>query len=240
MRIILKISNNILADPVEAIEDIWFVSDRFLVTKIPALQTMRSANRIERKNEPYIYKQFNVRFCYTNLANTDTITKSRISNALIDQLNRKKKLPTYLVFMPDYDILKNIENIQEINAAPVIDEQINWLMKHVKRSIDIRIEQLVKKCPGAVRINPTFIWLQMIDRPITYQNKDVMEWRRRFNRILLDTMDKYRDQKDMKVTSLLTRQHFHSNGILSVEGCEQMWLEIDDKIRKLDIGEDTE
>ena len=213
-----------------------------MVTKIPALQTMRSANRLERKDEPYIYKQFNVRFAYTNLANTDTSTISRISNGLIKQLNRKKKLPTYLVFLLDYDILRNIEEIEdkELNVTHIIDEQLGWLFKKVQRSIDIRIEQLIKKCPGAVRINPTFIWVQMIDWPSTYQNKAVMEWRRRYNRILLETMDKYHDQKDIKVTSLSHKQHYHANGILSVEGCEQMWKEIDGKIRRIDMGQDID
>ena len=72
-------------------EDIWFVRDKFMVTKIHAFQTLRAANCIERRSIPYVYQQFNVSFGYINQAPTISSTAARMINGLVDNFNRKKK-----------------------------------------------------------------------------------------------------------------------------------------------------
>ena len=136
------ISINIISDVIITAEDIWFMGDNFLVSTLHSFQTMRTAARLNWKPVPYIYEQFNVTFAYINQTTYIRSTAARILNALIETLNRKNKLPTYIVIVVNKDLLANIGYFQN-SITGIIERMVNWLVRKIHRMINIRVNNLL-------------------------------------------------------------------------------------------------
>ena len=117
------------------------------------------------REKPYICEYFNV-FCYYPANDTNPL--GGIINALIDILNKREKLPRYLVIVPEKSIIRssNMDDGFELIAKRLI----SCLQRNVSRSLSARQEDLMNKKPGAVNPVPTrIIWLKMLGGPI-YRN----------------------------------------------------------------------
>ena len=218
-------------------EDVSFVGDRFLLGAITQLQAMKSAAKIERKLIPYMYEQFNVIFAYVNQTSYVRSTAARALNAMTATFNRKNKLPTYILFMLDRDLLENIGYLEH-GVSHVIKKILGWLTREVNHTINARISDLIRKNPGTVRSTPYVIWIQMFQRPEAqnclgdYYNRH----RPDFNDMLLNLISKYRDHRMIEITSL-EKHHFNDQGDLNAQGYEKTWKEVDFRLKQFDRGD---
>ena len=99
-------------------KDIWFIGDAFVNDIYHELQNLQESRK-RHKQSLYIYQEFNVKCFTTNpLANIKNVAV-RLLNAFIKALNDNNKLPKYVVFIPDWDLISYI-NYFESDVKQVI------------------------------------------------------------------------------------------------------------------------
>ena len=96
----------LLAANILAAKDFWIIGDNELKEIFHAFPAMRhQASRYNKVSVPYIYKYYNVSAHYL-MNNSLYNPLARIINSCIAAMNENNvKLPRFLVFMPDRDIL---------------------------------------------------------------------------------------------------------------------------------------
>ena len=100
----LYFSANVLA-----IFDIWIVGDRFLDKCAGALQAMMNKADLNKQTAPqlYINEYYNtITFAKVNKADPCI---ARVINSLIDAFNTRRRLPHFLVFVLDKDIVEDVD-----------------------------------------------------------------------------------------------------------------------------------
>ena len=111
----------------------------------------------------------------------------RIHNAVIEGVNRNIKLPRFVIFTPDCDLIVHA-NFYDYGVQIVFDRMISWIMKKIEKIILNRKEELKEKCPGAINHEPRFMWVKMITRPFIKDHpikdyNNTVKLRQKFNGI---------------------------------------------------------
>ena len=108
-----------------------------------------------------------------------------ILNSIIQGLNAWAHLPRYILVIPDTDIIDYVKRCEYLNK----DEQchfesiITWLVKEIKKAVEIRLDDLHRKRPGAILTSaePRIIWVKVVPRPVVLAGKENFSLIQRFN-----------------------------------------------------------
>ena len=90
-------------------------------------------------------QDYNLDFLYKSQSNGPSMM-GRIINALVEQLNDKKKphLPRYIVILLDIDLIVEAKTF-DFGARDTFEQTVQWLLNNIIRSIDTRKNDLRKK-----------------------------------------------------------------------------------------------
>ena len=183
---------------------------------------------------PYIYDYFNVS-CFTSSPNsltTDILT--RIMNCFIKALNDALKLPRLVVVIQDWDLLQFVNYFTK-GVRAVNNEAVKWVINHMIRAVDAKIDNLVCSKPGSIIYNePKFIWIKMMHR--LNATCPVLAFNTNFNDVLENTLAGKSNHFLMDVdaamsdTSMFDIRNFHLNDY----GGPEFWLKVDKQIEKFE------
>ena len=239
MNNINKIVTFLIAATIEALRDIWLVGDHFLNDAFPSLQRLKSTATMLKKPPPYICEQFNVSI-HTMKKHLVRPILPRILNTVIEGMNKTTKLPSFIVLVLDKDLIEQLGTF-EYGMKQMLEDGLKWLMKHIRRSIDIRIDDIMQKRPGAILFTPRVVWIKMINRPFTSNHPDdlrvkTMSWRKKFNDIIDQILSSQEKTHILQIASVMEYPHknYDRLGNLSYEGKVQFWKELDHYLKKLD------
>ena len=237
----LIIYSNILAGEIKALRDVWLIGDNTIRELHPVLQQMESDAFHKRKRKPYLHELYNVKFWYPDIMNYERTAIARITNSLIQGLNTSAYLPRYLIVIPDRDIIDSTKFFN-FGSGHIIEENIRWLIREVKRLLLARRENLKNVRPGALApsMEPRIIWVAMSKRPI-YEDerlKQIFVLRKKFNEILAMELFAERYMHIMYMTNLTPNfRNFDRQGNLTGEGKYQFWMNLDDQMKQFERQE---
>ena len=139
------------------------MGDHFLKDSVDALYARRKAALKRNKSPPYLFDHFNVRSFY-KCAGAKGV--NRMLYPLVEALNEHPKLPKYIIFFPDKDIIDSL-HCQKIESALVMGSTLHYLIWQVDMFIDRRRQDIADKKPGALLQEgyPQVIWVRMLRRP---------------------------------------------------------------------------
>ena len=212
-----------ISDLVEAYHDIWFVGDNFLKEMQGALFALCNKAVKDRKDIPYIFKYFNVSAHYSNKGLRNGI--NRMLDPLVDAMNEYKRLPKYIVMVPDKDLLT------QINWSSGSSIIIGASLYHVIRQQDIYIErcrsEIAKRKPGALleECYPKIVWICMLRRPLNLSATGAFQLRGKFNSILEDRLLDGNAANHYIMSIEVMAQDFDLSGNLTSAGKASFWLE---------------
>ena len=173
--------------------DVWFIGDQFLKQTFNAYTVIQEEARKNNKTTcPYLQEYYNVdAFFEMALGDVKTVT-GRVVNTLIDTLNRKQKLPRFLVVVLNKDIINDIDVSDNDVAREMIKSTTNWIVKQFEIILHRKRAELLDKKPGAVYTgDPIVIFTHMI-RCIKFytnvRNQQIFSLRPRFNDVLNDAV----------------------------------------------------
>ena len=115
----------------------------------------------------HIHDLFNIFASYSSgLNNFERTTIARILNSLILGLNSTPYMPRYLLFVIDRYIIDSSDFFGYGNGQ-VLEGNIHWLVKEVKKCLTMRGENLKNVRPGALSsaMEPRIVWVEMIVWP---------------------------------------------------------------------------
>ena len=134
--------------PLQALNDLWIVGEGFLRSSLGTLQTLQTNGNqevrygsgdnsaIQRGETPYIYEQYRVRPFYQPSSGNAQGTLHKLYNSVVEALNKDNKLPTYILMVPDRDIILQFIHKREVHA--IIDQGMAWLAKKIDHAITLR------------------------------------------------------------------------------------------------------
>ena len=222
---------------VKTLKDCWLVGDQFLCSIFPRFQQIRSDAIAERRQSPYIYDYYNI-FCWTTPVTTVRSVPAKILNSFTEGLNNIHRMPKYVIIMPENDILNGLNYSNQLISN--IEAQVKWLIENVGKVIQRRRQDLKEERPGAIgsSFEPMVVWVKMIKRPqADTDNRNFWKaWGscEAFNEILEENLVCERYMYIMEITSLNDdpMHYFKPHGVLSANGMEQFWKELDYKMKK--------
>ena len=183
----------------------------------------------EMSEIPFMYEQFNILYLVSSTPTLNILI--RLLHATIDGFNKRNYLPRYIIFMPDEDFLTSLSHTNN-GISYLLGLCLNWLSRQIESLLEVRIEQLCKKTPGAVSANTQLIWVKMLGRVTTSLSKSkIFMLRHKFNTALDDLANKRKQTHVMNIMSLVPR-HFDYQGHISYAGKVQLWREIDLHLRR--------
>ena len=191
------------------------MGDEFLKEILGELTKRKNAAKLKDFGQPYIYQQFNVSAHYSNTGIRNGINK--IFTPFVTALNEKKRLPNYILVIPDADIL---QFIQYMNGTSML---IGAVMHHIIRQIDVMIQ---RRCSDLFEIKqgalvdeefPKIIWVRMLKRPKELA-KGVLALRGKFNSILEERLLDGNKENHYIMSIDVSEMEFNATGNLSLEG----------------------
>ena len=224
----------------QAIEDTWFIGDKFLKGIFPTLQNLKTQAVLKKRTLPYIYEYFNIS-CY--VPNSDMYKANilvRTQNAIIEAFNSRVHLPKYLIVILDKDILESAHTYS-LHIRKLLSKWTDWIAKIIEKAIASRRENLFNIRPGAVAgIEPKVIWLKMIDRPEVTREDDrfkIYSMRNKLNAVIEGLVSARKNHHYIAINSLDANKDFQFIGELNQYGQEQFWKEFDHFFKKFDRRE---
>ena len=153
----------IIAAPVLPLKEIWIIDEGFLRSTYGSLQSMKSSVGIDEGAQmPYLYQHYKVTPFYQASSGSATGTLQNVYNSLVQALNKDNKLPEYIIFLLDHNLILEIDFFYP-GKVFVLEQIIHWLSKQVDHAISSRREKLRDICPGSVGPQPKVIWTHMIN-----------------------------------------------------------------------------
>ena len=123
----------------------------------------------------------------------------------------------------------------------ILEDVINWLMRNIRKIIDSRMDDLLRKRPGAVLFSPRIIWVKMMNRQFTANHPEekrvkTMANRKKINDIADAQVPKYDKYILMDISSIMKYPHknFDNLGNPNAIGKAQYWKELDFHCKKID------
>ena len=191
------------------------------------------------KNEYQLYLQdyYNIFSYFYPTASTVKRAIARFINALIEALNDRERLPRYIIFILDKEIIEDV-NIFNFRASKAINTNVNWLIRQANMMVRRKRLQILEKKPGAVYSgDPKIIFTTMMKRATLYQRGSKMEavcsLRSKFNDIVSSVTAKH-DNHLLQIRSCISPDHFDQFGNLSSKGKFEFWYEMDQLIQRFD------
>ena len=111
-----------------------------------------------------MYDYFNVLPLYQKILCNINSCSARIVNAIIGMMNSKDHLPTYLLLVPDKDLVTWFSHFN-FGISKIIQLNLNDIMNDVDRILRTRRENLIQTQPGAAAECTKVIWVKMLQRP---------------------------------------------------------------------------
>ena len=224
-----------IAGPITAIQDIWFVGDKFMndvYHALPDIDTAAITNKVDR---PYIFAYYNVK-CYTaNPLSRVLETPACIINSVIKAMNDRNRLPKTLIIIPDWDIVHYIDH-HTYGFRLIAEKVLRWMYKSIDKAIESRKADLIKIRPGAVMPRePRIIWVEMIDRIHVYDRALAMQ--NKFSAALNEVLLEWDNHFLMNINmAMFDASLFQKTGELNQAGKKKFWSEIDVIFKKFDLG----
>ena len=234
----------VFAGNVQAIHDIWIIGDTFLRQMYPTLQDIKTSAVFKKKTAPYMYEQYNV-FCYYPTAVNRLMDNALAGtlNALVTILNKRERLPRYIVVVTDQNIVQTADHY-DFGVKRNFTKLVKWLATQISRCIQSRKEDLKTKKPGALTSSPRILWVKTIDRPMIDRHPDrkrnqVQSVRTKFNTALENVLaeDTNLHNHIIELTYLSKKAHFTPLGDLNPDGKAHYWKELDHIFKRFDRGE---
>ena len=189
---------------------------------------------------PYIIEYYNVLRFYkpTEGGNADS-AMARVVNSLINALNRRDRLPRYLVMAYDMDLFNDVDLYCD-ETIELIYSAVEWVVRKISMEVRRKTAELLVKKPGAVFTgDPIIIHVRMIRR-IDYYGKcteqDIFALRLKFNDALNEQAAQH-EHRIMTINSCNKPEHFDDKGRLSEKGRNAFWFEINDLLERFDKNE---
>ena len=116
---------------------------------------------VAKRTPPYIEEEFNSSGLFMNTFNNVRCVPARFFNLIIEALNKKPKLPKYIVIVPDEDIVRYNNLYEGSDAVKCTHKVLKYLVKEINKYVDARFEDLYRRKPGSVnKGEPKIIWLK--------------------------------------------------------------------------------
>ena len=149
-------------------------------------------------------------------------------------MNKKYKLPKYIVIMPDHDIINFVDLQDEEGALQGSKAVLKYLIKEINKYVDARFKDLYRKRSGADRKGkPRIIWVKMIERP-TAHTSIAQRIRQSYNECLDDLLLAEGHTYMLELNLLNEERYFDKAGKLLGMGRVQLWKEIDQHLKDFD------
>ena len=186
---------------------------------------------------PYLYEYYNIVPLYAAIASTTKSVIVRTFNEFVVELNKKNKLPRYVVILLDKDVIEAV-NFDEFGMGQILFEQVDWLAKNMETVLDLRKEDIKYKNPGALWSNaePRIIWVKMLTRPIIRDayKPFVFAQCAKFNESIDEIASTYKHSHVLTVNLSDEKSLFDRSGNLSPNGKIILWREINITMRAFD------
>ena len=224
----------------QAVHDIWFLGDVFLVDVASSLQALMQTSSRKSKNSDislYIQEFFDVKTLFKGVASSKNAL-ARIINALIEALNTKDvRLLRYLVVVLDKDIINEIYNFDD-DSQKIISNITFWLSKQISVILKRKHVDLLDKKPGSANYHTTVIYVRMLCQIGSFFEQSrisrICGLRAKFNDALNDAVAKV-EHRIKTINSCNNYEDFDKCGNLSARGKKSFWLEMDELLEKFDI-----
>ena len=197
---------------------------------------MRREAKLAKKQEPYLYRYYNVKYLVPDTSDYSTNSLLRLQNVFIDALN-ENKLPRLVLIFIDRDLLntfgnKNVDYGIRRSFSGVVDKITGAFYQLCNtKKID-----MYNKRPGSISPSePKLVWIRMIQR---YDPEDLVcaltyKINTMFEEALLDKRHCY----VLGVDGCLSKNSFDRNYGLRVNAVIDVWNEIDRQIELFDKQE---
>ena len=141
---------SLFPDNVSTVYDLWLLGDNFLQDIFGSFEALRYYS--QKNNEeipPYIQQYFNVKECYhASLTSGVKFTMVWMINTLIEVITDRKRIPKYLLVIPDKDILYDFDTISP-NAQAVLHDLTCWFVHQIHLIIRRKKIDFLNRKPGA-------------------------------------------------------------------------------------------
>ena len=200
-----------------------------------------------------MYNCYNVIPFYTGASGPLKDTMMRLINSLTEAFNRKEKLPRYIFFVIDKDIVEAVMSDDDYKITDAIEMAFRWLARQCERFISARRENLVNERRGAVVFEPKICWFKMLQRPFIsvtckevsrssfdstrrYSDKmnKIIATRRKNNNAIDELAAKF-NHLVFEATNINVHQDFDNLGKLSFQGIKQMWKNFDNQQKAFEL-----
>ena len=220
------------------------MGDDFLRSTVGTFQDIKekSRNKDSEYPTPYAFEFYNMHpfdQITTGLGTEADTTMARMLNALDNALINRPRLPRFLIFIMDTNVLKDFDLEEDINPTKDFGKALTHFTKHVNVLVKRRRLQLEKIRPGAVYgDHPTIIHLKVLRRTAFYPPHTtigrVCAIRARFN----DALNKAAAEAGhliMNMTQCNQIQDFDHRGRITQVGKEAFWLQVDELLEQFDL-----
>ena len=184
--------------------------------------------------KPYVQEFYNV-LDYHNTSQPGNAI-SRILGSVTTAMNKRHRLPRFLLVIIDKDVIEDI-NIFQSDAVAALRDSINWLTRQIHIAIKRKRLELMERKPGTIYgQDPSIIYVRMIRRiDLNLRRNSVKDEQfalcAKFNDALNNAVARL-NQHIMTIASCNTSSHFTHLGELSTKGKDFFWWEIDDLLEK--------
>ena len=227
------------ADAAPAVYDIWCLGDSFLQDIFNTFHTvMYEAERNRQETiSPFMSEYYNVMGDYKLMPGGATQVIGRMINTLIHVINKRQKLPKYLIVIPDKDVVNDVDVFEE-DSHIIIQELTRWLVRQIDMIVRRKKLELLQIKPGALTgYTPKIIYVHMLRQAGAYSEESkifgVCSLRAKFNDALNNAVSKS-DQYILTINSCNTYDHYDHHGGLSQKGKLAFWHKMDDLIERFE------
>ena len=147
-------------------KEVWVAGEEFVRSTFKAFKDMRALRIQQKKQEPYLFSNYNVfSYCAEVWSNTRPFL-ARIVNVVVKGLNEdlatRYYLPRYVIIMLDKDLINNI-GLFDYGESRSIEDTLKWLLININRVFELRKTDLLAKKVGAVSSSaePRLIWVTL-------------------------------------------------------------------------------
>ena len=229
--------------------DLWLVGDDSLRTWFPILQEIRSESVKRNSKPPFMYDCYNVFPFYTGSSGPLKDTLTRILSSLTEGFNRREKLPRYIMFIIDKDLLESLTPLEDFGVTEGITALFNWVAKLCERLVCTRKDNLLDHRMGAVCYDTKICWLKMIQRPFISYSPAVNKERfdrstskyfervsqvlgsRRKNNAAIDELALKMNHYVVEIKDFNAYQDFDKFGKLTKLGKSHYWKQLDKQLK---------
>ena len=211
-------------------DDIWFLGDDFLKSTYPAYRKMHVLDKSDGRQGAYVINYYNID-CHTmGLNNGIKSVIARMYNGLVNQLNVCKRLPRFIIFIPDHDIVRSSSIFFDFGARILCQTAINWLLIEANKAIEICKEGMKKICKGSVKTSePKIIIAHLLHRP---HQSDSQAIQRIFNEAIQAKAAAMHNVIDMDLA--IDHKYFDQHNQITPTGEFRFWCTFDRKLELID------